>query len=69
MLPVPLIAATEKSVALRPEGRIVFARVGIAVIVRMSTTLPDISTPDAVRKMLLDARSIEMVRRAVTSPA
>ena len=52
LLPVPLIAATEKSVALRPEGRIVFARVG-------STTLPDISTPDAVRKMLLDARSIE----------
>ena len=60
LLPVPLIAATEKSVALRPEGRIVFARVGIAVIVRMSTTLPDISTPDAVRKMLLDARSIEI---------
>jgi molybdate transport system substrate-binding protein len=59
LLPVPLIAATEKSVALRPEARIVFARVGIAVIVRMDTTLPDISTPDAVRKMLLDARSIE----------
>jgi hypothetical protein len=59
LLPVPLIAAAEKSVALRPEGRIVFARVGIAVIVRKGATLPDISTPDAVRKMLLDARSIE----------
>jgi len=59
LLPVPLIAATEKSVALRPEGRIVVARVGIAVIVRRGTTLPDISTPDAVRKMLLDARAIE----------
>lgn len=59
LLPVPLIAAAEKSVALRPEGRIVFARVGIAVIVRKGTTLPDISTPDAVRKMLLDVRSIE----------
>jgi len=58
LLPVPLIAATEKAVALRPEGRIAFARVGIAVIVRTGT-LPDISTPDAVRKMLLDARSIE----------
>ena len=59
LLPVPLIAATEKSLALRSEGRIVLARVGIAVIVRKGTTLPDISTPDAVRKMLLDARSIE----------
>ena len=60
LLPVPLIAATEKSLALRPEGRIVFARVGIAVIVRKGTALPDISSPDAVRKMLLDARSIEI---------
>jgi molybdate transport system substrate-binding protein len=60
LLPVPLIAATEKALALRPEGRIVFARVGIAVIVRKGTTLPDISTPNAVRKTLLEARSIEL---------
>jgi molybdate transport system substrate-binding protein len=60
MLPIPLIAAAERSLALRSEGRTVLARVGIAVIVRKGTTLPDISTPDAVRKMLLDARSIEL---------
>src|SRR5262249_42280209 len=60
LLPVPLIAAIEKSLALRSEGRIVFARVGIAIIVRKGTALPDISTPNAVRKMLLDARSIEL---------
>jgi molybdate transport system substrate-binding protein len=60
LLPVPLIAATEKSLALRSDGRIVFARVGIAVIVRKGTKLPDISTPNAVRRMLLDARSIEL---------
>jgi molybdate transport system substrate-binding protein len=59
LLPISLIAATEKVLALRPEGRIEFARVGIAVIVRKGATLPDISTADAVRKMLLDARSIE----------
>jgi molybdate transport system substrate-binding protein len=58
LLPVPLIAATEKSLPLRSEGRIVLARVGIGVIVRKGTTLPDISTSDAVRKVLLDARSI-----------
>ena len=59
LLPVPLIAAVEKTLPLRSEGRVVLARVGIAVIVRKGTTVPDISTPDAVRKMLIDARSIE----------
>jgi molybdate transport system substrate-binding protein len=58
LLPVPLIAATEKSLPLRSEGRVVLARVGIAVIVRKSATPPDISTSDAVRKILLDTRSI-----------
>jgi len=60
LLPVPLIAAAEKALHLRPEGRVVLARVGIAVIVRKGTAPPNISTPDAVRKMLLDARSIEI---------
>lgn len=59
LLPAPLIAAAAKSLALRPEGRVVFARVGIAVIIRKGATSPDVSTPDAVRKMLLDARSVE----------
>ena len=57
-LPVTLIAATEKAVPLRTEGRIVLARVGIGVIVRQGTTPPDISTVEAVRKMLLNARAI-----------
>jgi molybdate transport system substrate-binding protein len=58
LLPIPLIAATEKTVPLRSEGRIVLARVGIGVIVRHGKTPPDISTAEAVRKMLLDARAI-----------
>lgn len=58
LLPVPLIAATGKIVPLRAEGRIVLARVGIGVIVREGTPPPDISTTEAVRKMLLDARAI-----------
>ena len=58
LLPVPLIAATEKTLPLRTEGRIVLARVGIGVIVRQGTTPPDISTAEAVRKMLLNARAI-----------
>lgn len=58
LLPVPLIAATEKSVPLRAEGRVVLARVGIGVIVRQGAAPPDISTAEAVRKMLLDARAV-----------
>ena len=58
LLPVPLIAATERSLPLRTEGRIVLARVGIGVIVRQGTAPPDISTAEAVRKMLLNARAI-----------
>src|SRR5438552_2559980 len=58
VLPVLLIAATEKAVPLRTEGRIVLGRVGIGVIVRQGTTPPDISTTEAVRKMLLGARAI-----------
>jgi molybdate transport system substrate-binding protein len=58
LLPVPLIAATEKTVPLRAEGRVVLARVGIGVIVRHGAAPPDISTAEAVRKMLVDARAI-----------
>ena len=58
-LPVPLIAQVEKTLPLRSEGRVALARVGIAVIIRKGATAPDISTPDAVRKMLFNAQSIE----------
>jgi molybdate transport system substrate-binding protein len=57
VLPAPIIDALEKAGALRP-GRVDLARVGIGVIVRAGAPRPDISTVDAVRKMLLDARSI-----------
>ena len=58
LLPVPLIAATEKTVPLRTEGRIVLARVGLGVIVREGSTPPDISTAEAVRRALLNARAV-----------
>ena len=58
LLPVPLIAETEKTIPLSTEGRIVLARVGIGVIVRQGTTPPDISTAEAVSKILLNAGAI-----------
>jgi molybdate transport system substrate-binding protein len=58
MLPVPLIAATEKTLPLRSEGRVVLARVGIGVIARQGAPAPDLSTPEAVRRMLIEARAV-----------
>ena len=62
LLPVPLIANTEKTVALRPEGRSVLARIGIGVVIREGSKQPDIATVDSVRRMLLDARAIAVPR-------
>ncbi len=58
MLPVPLLAATEKTVPLRAEGRIALARLGVGVIVREGASTPDVSTAEAVSKLLLGVRRI-----------
>jgi molybdate transport system substrate-binding protein len=58
LLPAPMIDAMNQAVALRAGSRIVLARVGIGVVVREGAVPPDISGPEAVRKTLLDARSI-----------
>jgi molybdate transport system substrate-binding protein len=58
LLPVPLMANMEKAIGLRSEGRSVLARIGIGVVVREGGARPDISTADAVRRMLLEARAI-----------
>ena len=60
LLPVPLMNAIDKAVPLRPESRAVLARVGIGVIVRDGAARPDISTPEAVRAMLLSARKVAL---------
>jgi len=58
VLPAPAIEALETAGALRPGSRVDLARVGIGLVVRAGAPLPDISTKDAVRKLLLDANSI-----------
>jgi molybdate transport system substrate-binding protein len=58
ILPSPVIDALEKAGALRPQSRVDVARVGVGVVVRAGAPLPDISTVDAVRQALLDARTI-----------
>jgi molybdate transport system substrate-binding protein len=58
LLPVPLIEALEKSGKLRPGSRALLARVGIAVVVREGAAKPDVSTPEALRATLIQARAI-----------
>jgi len=58
ILPAPAIEALDKAGSLAAGSRIDLARVGVGVAVRAGASRPDISTPDAVRKLLLDARTI-----------
>jgi len=58
VLPSPVIDRLEKSGALMPGTRTDLARVGIGVVVRAGAPLPDVSSVDAVRKLLLGARSV-----------
>jgi len=56
--PAPVIEKLEKAGTLKAGSRVDLARVGIGVVVRAGAPKPDISTVDAMRKMLLDAKSI-----------
>jgi len=48
----------QKSGALRPSTLVDLARTGIGVVVKEGAPLPDISTVDALKKTLLNAKSI-----------
>jgi molybdate transport system substrate-binding protein len=56
--PAPVIEKLEKAGTLKAGSRVDLARVGIGVVVRAGAPQPDISTVDAVRRMLLGAKSI-----------
>ena len=56
--PAPVIAALEKDGKLRAGSSVDVARVGIGVVVREGAPRPNISTPAAIRKLLVDAHSI-----------
>src|SRR5262245_13056985 len=56
--PAPVVDSLARSGTLLPGSRVDLARVGVGVVVREGTPLPDISSIDAVRKTLTEARSI-----------
>jgi molybdate transport system substrate-binding protein len=61
----PLMAEIEKTGKLTSGSRVDLGRVGIGVAVREGSTAPDISTPDAFRKMMLEARSVSLTAPAL----
>jgi molybdate transport system substrate-binding protein len=61
---VPLMGELEKTGKLAPGSRADLGRVGIGVAIRDGATAPDVSTPDALKKALIEARSV-----AYTNPA
>jgi molybdate transport system substrate-binding protein len=60
----PLMGELEKTGRLTPGSRADLGRVGIGVAVREGATAPDVSTPEALKKALIEARSV-----AYTNPA
>jgi molybdate transport system substrate-binding protein len=60
----PLMGELEKTGKLTPGSRAELGRVGIGVAIRDGATAPDVSTPDALKKALIEARSV-----AYTNPA
>jgi molybdate transport system substrate-binding protein len=60
----PLMGELEKTGKLTPGSRAELGRVGIGVVIRDGATAPDVSTPDALKKALIEARSV-----AYTNPA
>jgi len=60
----PLMGELEQTGKLTPGSRAELGRVGIGVTVREGAASPDVSTPEALRKALIEARSV-----AYTNPA
>jgi molybdate transport system substrate-binding protein len=54
----PLMAEIEGSGKIMPGSRIDLGRVGLGVVVREGTALPDISTPEALKAALIKANRI-----------
>lgn len=54
----PLMAEIEKTGKLLPNSRTDLGRVGIGVAIREGAVAPDFSTPEAFRRMLIDAKSV-----------
>jgi len=69
LMPVSAIDKLVQDGKLKSEGRGVLGVLGITVVVREGAPKPDISTPEAFRKMMLAARSVVHSSTATPSGA
>src|SRR5713226_3067651 len=60
----PLMAELEKTGKMTPGSRVDIGRIGLGVVIRDGAAVPDLSTPDALKRALISAQSI-----AYTDPA
>ena len=58
LMTIPALDALIKAGTLRPELRPVLGSLGVAMIVREGAAHPDISTPEKLKKLLIEARSV-----------
>ena len=54
----PLMQELEKTGKLTPGSRVDLGSLGIGVVIRDDAPAPDVSTPEAFKKALIDARSV-----------
>jgi molybdate transport system substrate-binding protein len=55
IVPTGVLATLENTITMRPERRPRLASTGINIIIQANAAVPDISSLDSVRKLLLDA--------------
>lgn len=60
----PLMAELEKTGKMTPGSRVDLGRIGLGVVIREGTRAPNVSTPEALKRALIEAKSI-----AYTDPA
>jgi molybdate transport system substrate-binding protein len=53
-----LMAELEKTGKITPGSRVDIGRLGMGVVIRDGTAIPDISTPEAVKQALIEAKTI-----------
>jgi molybdate transport system substrate-binding protein len=54
----PLMSELESTGKMVPGSRVDLGRIGLGVVMREGQPVPDLSTPEALKKALLDAKSI-----------
>jgi molybdate transport system substrate-binding protein len=66
LMPVPAIDARVTDGTFRDDGRATLGTVSVGLVVREGTAVPDISTLDSFKKVMLDARSVVHANPAAT---